>query len=239
MLRSGIKTVILGQPNAGKSSLLNALIGHERALVSPEPGTTRDYLEETLIIGPHSLRLIDTAGLNSRPGELEGRGMAKAMEQAGMADLFLWVIDATELPYPLPDSVMDRMTPDNTLVLLNKSDLPGTEQNTLTKRYKTISISATIGTGLDLLRQQIIALADQAAQATGEEEIAISARHAHALGLAREALAAAMVKLQSGQADELLASDLRQVIEAYGQISGRIDNERMLDQLFSAFCIGK
>ncbi|WP_415663365.1 tRNA uridine-5-carboxymethylaminomethyl(34) synthesis GTPase MnmE, partial [Rariglobus hedericola] len=99
LLRDGIKTVIIGEPNAGKSSLLNRLIGRDRALVSPEPGTTRDFIEERIILGPHCLRLIDTAGLNPSPAALEKLGMDKTLERAAEADLFLWVLDATR---PIP-----------------------------------------------------------------------------------------------------------------------------------------
>ncbi|MBC8039099.1 MAG: tRNA uridine-5-carboxymethylaminomethyl(34) synthesis GTPase MnmE, partial [Opitutaceae bacterium] len=123
LLRDGIKTVIIGEPNAGKSSLLNRLVGRDRALVSPEPGTTRDFIEERIILGPHCLRLIDTAGLNPTPAALEKLGIDKTFERAAEADLFLWVLDATHPTPPLPDSIAARLTPENTLILLNKSDL--------------------------------------------------------------------------------------------------------------------
>jgi tRNA modification GTPase len=127
LLREGIRTVIIGEPNAGKSSLLNRLVGHERALVSPEPGTTRDFIEERIHIGPHCLRLIDTAGLNPSPAPLEKRGIEKTFERAAEADLFLLVIDATQgspsLPQNLPPEILKRMTAANTIIILNKIDL--------------------------------------------------------------------------------------------------------------------
>src|SRR6185436_12082468 len=98
LLRDGIKTVILGAPNAGKSSLLNRLVGKERALVSPEPGTTRDFIEERIIVGSHSLRLIDTAGLNPSPAPLERMGIEKTLERVEEADLILHVVDASIVP---------------------------------------------------------------------------------------------------------------------------------------------
>src|SRR4029077_20169519 len=124
LLRDGIKTVLLGETNAGKSSLLNRLVGRERALVSAEPGTTRDYLEERILVGPHALRLIDTAGLNETPSSLERRGIDKTIEQAAEADLFLWVIDATRPLPALPTSVVARLSSANTIVVFNKIDLP-------------------------------------------------------------------------------------------------------------------
>ncbi|MDR2674645.1 MAG: tRNA uridine-5-carboxymethylaminomethyl(34) synthesis GTPase MnmE [Opitutaceae bacterium] len=123
ILREGIKTVILGEPNAGKSSLLNRLIGRDRALVSPEPGTTRDFIEEPLILGPHCLRLIDTAGLNPSPAPLEKLGMDKTRECAAEADLLILVLDATRPAPVLPREIVKRLTPENTVVVLNKCDL--------------------------------------------------------------------------------------------------------------------
>jgi tRNA modification GTPase len=123
ILREGIKTVILGEPNAGKSSLLNRLVGRDRALVSPEPGTTRDFIEERLILGPHCLRLIDTAGLNPSPAPLEKLGMDKTLERAAEADLLILVLDATRPAPALPREIMERLTPENTVVVLNKCDL--------------------------------------------------------------------------------------------------------------------
>ena len=238
MLRDGIKTVILGEPNAGKSSLLNQLVGRERALVSAEPGTTRDYLEERILVGPHALRLIDTAGLNPAPSALEKRGMDKTLEQAAEADLFLWVLDATR-PLPvLPAATRARLTATNTIVVLNKTDLPDTAA-ALAPDLPNLRVSALTGAGFDELRRRIIALADSFQITTGDELIAINARHAHALEQARQGLAAAADKVRDNVSTELVASDLRSALDAFGEISGKVDNEQVLDQLFATFCIGK
>lgn len=246
LLREGIKTVIIGEPNAGKSSLLNRLVGRERALVSSEPGTTRDFIEELIIIGPHALRLIDTAGLNPSPGAIEKLGIAKTLERAAEADLFLWVQDAT-LPSPaLPTEIAARLTPDNTIILRNKADLLPSSQLGSTLQtpvpapaLPAITISALTGAGFDELAATIAAHADTLAQMTGDEIIAINARHADALRRALDCLTAAQTKLTSDAPTELLASDLRGALDALGEISGKIDNERMLDHLFATFCIGK
>ncbi len=239
MLRDGIKTVILGEPNAGKSSLLNRLVGHERALVSAEPGTTRDYLEELIQIGPHALRLIDTAGLNETPSSLEKRGIEKTMEQAAGADIFLWVIDATR-PLPvLPASTMARLSPANTIAVFNKMDLPVVRSGPLPQNFPAAQVSALTGAGFDLFHVEIAKLAEAFQADTGDEVIAINARHAHALEQATQCLQAATQKLDSGIATELVASDLRGTLDAFGQISGKIDHEKVLDQLFASFCIGK
>lgn len=240
MLRDGVKTVIIGAPNAGKSSLLNALVGRDRALVSPEPGTTRDFIEERIVVGPHCLRLIDTAGLNPSPAPLERLGMEKTLERAAEADLFLVVLDASQGVAPtLPHDLLARLTPSNALVVLNKSDLlPALPPLPSLSALPTIRASALTGVGIEELRTVIAGKAD-AFSGSAAEGVAINARHAHALAQARDGLRDALAKLQSNGPVELVASDLRSVLAAFGEITGRIDNERMLDQLFATFCIGK
>ncbi len=239
LLRDGIKTVILGEPNAGKSSLLNRLVGRERALVGPEPGTTRDYLEERIAVGPHSLRLIDTAGLNPSAISLEKRGIDKTLEQAGEANLFLWVIDATRPTPALPLEIAQRLSPANAVAVFNKLDLPPAERGPLPQLFPVVHVSALEGAGFEALEATIIKLADSYQTEVGDEWVAINARHTHALERVRECLDSAKRKLVGNEAAELLASDLRGALEAFGEIAGKVDNERMLDQLFSSFCIGK
>jgi len=240
LLRDGIKTIIVGEPNAGKSSLLNRLVGHERALVSAEPGTTRDYLEERIIMGPHWLRLIDTAGLNPSPGALERQGIEKALEQAETADLYLWVVDSSrELP-SLPGALASRMGPVNTVMILNKVDLaPVAGIERIMHTYPVVRVSALKGTGIEQLQLVVTKMADAFQINVGGDLIAINARHLQALEQARHGLDAAMAKLDARSDKELMASDLRCTLEAFGQIAGRIDNERILDELFATFCIGK
>ena len=240
MLRNGIKTVIVGAPNVGKSSLLNRLVGSERALVSPEPGTTRDFIEERILVGPHCLRVIDTAGLNPSPAPLEKLGMVKTLERAAEADLFLLVFAADQLAPVLPPELKGLAQASNSIIIINKSDLGNvTSPENHFPGFLTLPVSALTGTGLDALTDAITRFADSFQKDTGNDLIAINARHAHALGQAREGLAAALAKLTDGTAVELLASDLRGVLAAYGEISGKVDNERMLDALFATFCIGK
>ncbi|MBC8008579.1 MAG: tRNA uridine-5-carboxymethylaminomethyl(34) synthesis GTPase MnmE, partial [Burkholderiales bacterium] len=184
LLRDGLKTVLLGAPNAGKSSLLNALVGHERALVSAEPGTTRDFIEERLQVGPHLLRLIDTAGLNPSPGEIERLGIAKTGERLAEADLVLWVVDAT-LPHPsLPPEFARHLAPEKTLLLHNKVDLlaGGAVAGGRVDALRILSVSARSGEGIEALRAAIVELADGLRPPLfAEEQIAINARHADAL----------------------------------------------------------
>ena len=240
LLRDGIKTVIVGAPNVGKSSLLNRLVGRERALVSPEPGTTRDFIEERIIVGRHCLRIIDTAGLNPSPAPLEKLGMEKTLERIAEADLFLLVLDGSQRERELPQELLNNATPEKTIIILNKNDLGVIEEQKISlETITTVSISALTGDGLEELSREIEARADAFQTEVGDEIVAINARHALALKNARECLGQAAVKISDVGAVELLASDLRGVLAAYGEISGKVDNERMLDALFATFCIGK
>ncbi len=237
VLRDGLKTVILGEPNAGKSSLLNRLVGRDRALVSDQPGTTRDFIEERILIGPHAIRLMDTAGLNPAPEALEKLGMDKTLECAAEADLILWVVDASRPCPALPGAVLNRLTTDNALVIKNKCDLASV--CVAPQGLRVVEVSALVGTGLDELSAMVAARADAFSQHHGDEVIAINARHADALRRAGECLESARANLRDNGPVELLASDLRGALDACGEICGRIDNERMLDHLFKTFCIGK
>lgn len=241
LLRDGIKTVIVGAPNVGKSSLLNRLVGSDRALVSAEPGTTRDFIEERLIIGPHCFRIIDTAGLNPSPAPLERLGMDKTLERAAEADLFLLVFDSTQTEAPpLPPEVETRIGLSNSIIIFNKNDLGNSKTDGLRDgKIPRFHVSALTGDGFEALTEAIIHCADSFQRDSGTEVVAINARHAGALGQAKECLAAALKKAEGDEPVELLASDLRGVLEAYGTISGKVDNERMLDALFATFCIGK
>jgi tRNA modification GTPase len=242
LLREGIATVILGEPNAGKSSLLNRIVGSDRAILSPEPGTTRDFIEERVNVGPHGLRLVDTAGLNPSASGIEALGIQKTLERAEVADLYLLVLDATRPSPTLPSALDGRINPSNTLVVLNKGDLLAGNQRPVAvplPGFPTVTLSALSGKGVEALLRELARLAEGLQTTVGDERIAINARHAHYLAEARVCLAAALAKISSHGPSELLASDLRGALGALGEISGKVDNERMLDQLFASFCIGK
>jgi tRNA modification GTPase len=240
LLREGLRTVLLGVPNVGKSSLLNALLGRERALVSAEPGTTRDYLEERLVVDGQMVRLIDTAGLNASADGLERRGIEKTVERAAEADLVLIVLDAQHPVLPaLPEQVLGRLSPANTWVAINKADLVRAPRPGLALPYPALWVSAQTGEGLPELAAAIAAVADRCRPDFGEDVIAINARHANALGRARQALEDARVHLHTSAPVELLAADCREALVALGEIGGRIDHEQILDKLFATFCIGK
>jgi len=241
-LREGIATVILGETNAGKSSLLNRLVGSERAIVSPEPGTTRDFIEEPIAAGPHALTVVDTAGLNAAAAGLELRGIEKTLERAAGADLLLLVLDASRPAPAWPAAVLSRINNSNTVVVWNKADLReagGPALPAPPAGLPALPVSALTGAGLAQLRDELRRRAEGLQETFGDERIAINVRHAHYLREARMCLEAALAKVESHGPAELLASDLRGALSALGEISGKVDNERMLDQLFASFCIGK
>jgi tRNA modification GTPase len=239
MLRDGIRTVIVGEPNVGKSTLLNRLVGRERAIVSPEPGTTRDFIEERIMVGPHCLRLVDTAGLNTSPAPLEKIGITKTHEQLELAHLVLLVLDASSTA-PLSPEIARLAAGTNCVIALNKSDLwDGSQRTSFRVSAASARVSALTGDGMSALVSLITERADQFQKSAGEDSIAVNVRHAAALTEARRGLSAALSGLDGGSEIELIASDLRAVLAAFGEIVGKVDNERMLDQLFATFCIGK
>ncbi|MDX2111385.1 MAG: tRNA uridine-5-carboxymethylaminomethyl(34) synthesis GTPase MnmE [Verrucomicrobiota bacterium] len=239
LLRDGARVVIAGPPNAGKSSLMNALAGEERAIVSEEPGTTRDYLEHTLLIGPYLVRLIDTAGLHDSHHAIERKGMAKTIEQLTTADVQLVVLDGANSP-TLPPTFQQYVSPNRILVLENKADLPTSKPlDAILPESKHLRVSATTGIGLSELRAELRRILESEIAVPGPDAVIVSARHARALEDAKAAVQSALSKLRAQLAAELVASDLRLAIEAISEITGRIDNERMLDVLFGQFCIGK
>lgn len=241
LLHEGVKTLIVGEPNVGKSSLTNALVGTERAIVSERPGTTRDYLSAFIMLGSWRIEILDTAGLHEGAKDLESIGIQRTMEQSETADFFLLVLDSTAKPPTLPPALLEKMTPSNTLVLENKIDLEAhTNGSQFLPELNHCPISAKHGTGLPEFKAQWLELLEaQTAPLSAVEGLVLNARHAAALSLAIERLQLAFDKMTEGELSELIAADLRQAVEAIGAVVGRVDNERMLDRLFKQFCIGK
>ena len=239
-LRSGLRVAVVGAPNAGKSSLLNVLAGADRAIVSPEAGTTRDYLEAPVAGLPLAVTAIDTAGLREGGSALETLGMARALEQARGAHLLLLVVDASAEPPSLPAELIALLDPARSLIVANKSDLPShPAQTNFLPTLTKISACLLDGRDAETLRAKLGVFLVAKEIAPGAEDLVISVRHAEALSRAASALTEAAQHLKAPIQTELAAAQGRVALDALGEIVGRIDNERMLDKLFASFCIGK
>ena len=233
ILREGVRTVIYGEPNVGKSSLLNALLGHERAIVSETPGTTRDTIEESLNVRGLPLRLTDTAGLRESADPLENAGMAHTRRTLARADLALRVVDGSGSG---PTSE-DPAAPVEILVL-NKADLG--VHPTWASHPNAVPISCRTGEGLDTLADAIYERVTGGQLSWNDDAaVAINARHQACLQRARESLLTARAALQNNISPEFVALDLRGALDAVGEVVGQVDTEDILGKIFSTFCIGK
>jgi tRNA modification GTPase len=233
ILREGVRTVICGRPNAGKSSLLNLLLGSERAIVSDEAGTTRDTIEETIILDGVPLRLVDTAGLRDEAGGIEREGIRRTLHEAGRADLLLVVRDAS---LPAAESSVELPESNRSVTVLNKSDLG---EHAEWAGNGGVRLSCNTGGGLDQLRRAIREALDLGEADWGEHAVAINTRHRDCLRRADESLETAEVLLESAAAPELAALELRGALDALGEIVGKVDTEDILGAIFTQFCIGK
>jgi tRNA modification GTPase len=234
VLREGVRTVIFGQPNVGKSSLLNRLLGFERAIVSDSPGTTRDTLEETINLLGIPLRLVDTAGLREATHPVEVQGIQRTARQIEAADLLLEVADASA-PRPAAAGIPESTA--HCLLVLNKTDLG---EHPSWAGVDAVRLCCISGEGFETLAQRIRDLLHFNEVDWGDHAVAINARHQASLTAARSALTAALAWWDdAGQDPELAAIDLREALDALGEIPGRVDTEDLLGVIFSRFCIGK
>ncbi len=250
VLKNGITTVIAGRPNAGKSTLLNALLREERAIVSAIPGTTRDFIEDEVSIDGLRFRFVDTAGLRDNPAdEVEAIGVRRTRERIGQAALLLYLFDLTELtPNEVQADIAELTASLPNLPVLavgNKRDLATAGQlaafaGSGREAYPLAVISAGQRAGLDELQAALLAQVRGAGLATtGAATIVTNVRHARALEEALGYLAAVAQGLAEGRSTELLAADLRHALAALGSITGEISSDDLLTSIFTQFCIGK
>jgi tRNA modification GTPase len=235
ILREGLRVVIAGPANVGKSSLLNALARREAAIVSAEAGTTRDVIEVRLDIEGLPIILSDTAGIRAAGGEIEREGIRRTIARGREADLILWVMDARAPEWELPADLAGRS--QHTVRVLNKIDLlPNFLALDGREEPEAVAVSALTGAGLAELSRRLAEMA-RAGAGSGDSLVLTQARHRQAL----EDCASSLGSFLSGNAAEveLRAEDLRQAVHALGRLTGRVDAELVLGQIFRRFCVGK
>jgi tRNA modification GTPase len=240
-LQEGLRVALAGAPNAGKSSLLNQLAGKERSIVHPSPGTTRDYVEEPVLLGGHKVILIDTAGLRKTEDPIEREGIARTRHCLQAADLVLWIHDASD-PSPTLETLLGEQPITSPFwLIINKIDIYQTPRSHHpTPPFAEIhALSALHGNGVSALKESLENWIRQDANRGHPEDLVVNERHAQALNDAVDFLASAQTRLRQGPPDVFVASDLRAALEALGSITGTVDNEAILDRLFATFCIGK
>ena len=237
VLKEGVKAAILGKPNVGKSSLLNALAGYERVIVADQAGTTRDAVTEPVHLGGVTLRLTDTAGLRETGDGIEARGVELAERAAGESDLLLCVFDGSEPLDEGDDRVIDAgLDAGNVIAVLNKSDLPSVVLPSDLPFEYVVPLSAKTGAGLELLEQAVSTIFPDELPSDGG--LLTNARHAAALDRAGMALSRALDAIGVVTPDAAL-TDVEEGLDALGELTGKVMRQEITDQIFARFCVGK
>nr|Q3ANQ3.1 RecName: Full=tRNA modification GTPase MnmE [Chlorobium chlorochromatii CaD3] len=250
LLKEGVATVLVGSPNAGKSTLLNALLGEERSIVSHQPGTTRDYIEEPLLLGSTLFRLIDTAGLREGEEEVEHEGIRRSYRKIAEADVVLYLLDVSHPDYcnELSDitSLLEQASPNVQLLLVaNKCDAITNPTERLAQLQAAMpqatvcGIAAKEGDGLEALKQQMSNMVAGLDKLHEASVLITSMRHYEALRRASDALENGACLVAEHAETELVAFELRSALEAVGEITGKVVNDEILSLIFERFCIGK
>ena len=242
MIQEGIKTVILGKPNAGKSSLLNYLVGEDRAIVTEIAGTTRDILEEYISLNGITLRVIDTAGIRDTEDVVEKIGVGKARQMAEDADLILYVVDSS-MPLDENDQeIMELLKGRKSITIYNKTDLtPVVDIEFLKEKTASpvIPVSAVEETGIGQLEDEIRRMFFQGELSFNDEVYITNARHKAALEEALESLKLVKNSIEMGMAEDFFSIDLMNAYESLGRIVGESVGEDLVNEIFSKFCVGK
>lgn len=236
-IKDGIPVAIIGPTNAGKSSLLNQLLGDDRAIVSEIHGTTRDIVEDTIEIGPYLIRFKDTAGLRNTSDSIETIGISRSINAANTARIILYLIDPTQPDAPRPEQYGNAKT----IYIINKIDVATPEQlaAALTLAPEAVEISARKGINIDGVRDAILSTVNAGTQADSDTLIVTNARHAAAFRAAATSAAAVISGLETNLTPDLIAEDLRQTIHHLSSVTGEITTPQILQSIFENFCVGK
>lgn len=242
MIKEGIRTVILGKPNAGKSSLLNVLVGENRAIVTDIEGTTRDILEEYINLHGISLRMIDTAGIRETEDVVEKIGVNRARDMAKEADLILYVVDSSRPLDENDEEIISMLDSRKAIVLYNKTDLePKVDMKALKERVNrpVISVSAKEETGIRELEKEIKNMFFSGEISFNDEVYITNARHKEALMEAAESLRLVKNSIEMDMPEDFFSIDLMNAYESLGRIIGESVGEDLVNEIFSKFCMGK
>ena len=242
MIKEGIKTVILGKPNAGKSSLLNVLVGEDRAIVTDIAGTTRDVLEESIQLQGISLNVIDTAGIRDTEDVVEKIGVNKAKEQAEEADLIIYVVDSSRELDQNDFDIIDMIRDKKSIILLNKSDLTTIVTKDMVKSYidqPMIEISAKKESGIQELEETLKNMFFDGEISFNDEVYITNIRHKTAINDAYESLKKVIFSIENDMPEDFYSIDLLDAYEALGSITGETIGEDLVNEIFSKFCMGK
>lgn len=237
-IKNGVQTAILGAPNAGKSSLLNALAGFDRVIVTDIPGTTRDAVEQTVTLGRHLLRLLDTAGIRDTSDTVEHLGVERSFQAAQSCQLAFFVVDGSKPLTPEDEAAMGAaLQAPEAIAILNKQDLPCVIDPSELPFSYVIPVSCAKQAGLDLLEQALDMVFDDEAPCDGS--ILTNARQADAIAKSRASIEAARSSLRLGMTPDAVLVDVEAAMEALGEATGRVVREDITNRIFERFCVGK
>ena len=237
-IKNGVQAAILGAPNAGKSSLLNALAGFDRVIVTDIPGTTRDAVEQTVTLGRHLLRLLDTAGIRDTSDTVEHLGVERSFQAAQSCQLAFFVVDGSKPLTPEDEAAMDAaLQAPAAIAILNKQDLPCVIDPSELPFSYVIPASCAKQDGLDLLEQALDMVFDDEAPCDGS--ILTNARQADAIAKSRASIEAARSSLRLGMTPDAVLVDVEAAMEALGEATGRVVREDITNRIFERFCVGK